>query len=217
MKQPTSDGAALERARADLKAAFEDIDRLASGQRELESQLAARFVEVAALTRIAQRAEDERDVAVEAQKLAIQRAENDRDAAVEARESALGEAAATRAELGAATAAFATEGAALRAEIDGLRQTAARRYHVAVLTIIDSAPWRWLPGRLRAAALAPLLRRTGLIDEEWYVSQHADVAARGLDPVRHFIAYGAKEGRSPNRDAAVDNGGDRVDRTKTDL
>lgn len=168
MKQPTSDAAALERARADLKAAFEDIDRLASGQRELESQLAARFVEVAALTRIAQRAEDERDTAVEAQKLAV------------------------------------------------------RRLRASVLAAFETAPWRWLPARMRAAIFAPLVRATGLLDEEWYARQYGDVAARGIDPVRHFIIYGAREGRFPNPDAAsvdgnsVAKGGEGPGRAKTD-
>jgi len=168
MKQPTSDAAALERARADLKAAFEDIDRLASGQRELESQLAARFVEVAALTRIAQRAEDERDTAVEAQKLAV------------------------------------------------------RRLRASVLAAFETAPWRWLPARMRASVFAPLVRATGLLDEEWYARQYGDVAARGIDPVRHFIIYGAREGRLPNPDAAsadgnsVAEGGEGPGRAKTD-
>lgn len=167
MKQPTKDAAVLQRVRADLASAFEEVDRLAAEKRELESQLAARFVEVAALTRIATRAEDERDAAVEA---------------------------------------LNTEVTRLRAAMDGMRQAAARRYQAAILAVVDAAPWRWLPGRLRAFALSPLLRRTGLLDENWYASQYEDVAAGGHDPVRHFIAYGAKEGRSSNQDAVLTNG-----------
>lgn len=176
MKQPTKETAALQRARADLTSAFEDVDRLAAEKRELESQLAARFVEVAALTRIARLAEDERDAAV-------------------------GQSESLSAEL-----------VGLRATVDGLRQEAARRYQAAILAVVGAAPWRWLPGRMRAAALSPLVRRTGLLDEQWYVGRYGDVAASGFDPVRHFIAYGAKEGRLPNPDTAAASG-DGADRT----
>ena len=37
-----------------------------------------------------------------------------------------------------------------------------------------------------------------LIDRNWYVSQYPDVAASGMDPVFHYVAYGAYEGRNPN-------------------
>ena len=37
-----------------------------------------------------------------------------------------------------------------------------------------------------------------LIDPNWYVSQYPDVAASGMDPVFHYVAYGAYEGRNPN-------------------
>ncbi len=37
-----------------------------------------------------------------------------------------------------------------------------------------------------------------LIDPEWYGTKHADVRRAGLDPVQHYIQYGAAEGRDPN-------------------
>ena len=37
-----------------------------------------------------------------------------------------------------------------------------------------------------------------LFDTDWYRSQYPDVAAAGLDPIRHFFDNGAREGRNPN-------------------
>jgi len=70
------------------------------------------------------------------------------------------------------------------------------------MAIAQGTPWRWLPRRLRAVVLSPLVRRTGLFDEEWYLSRYQDVSSRRIDPVRHFIGHGLLEGRSPNPDAA---------------
>ena len=37
-----------------------------------------------------------------------------------------------------------------------------------------------------------------LFDTDWYLSEYPDVAAAGLDPIRHFFDNGAQEGRNPN-------------------
>ncbi len=37
-----------------------------------------------------------------------------------------------------------------------------------------------------------------LFDTDWYRSEYPDVAAAGLDPIRHFFDNGAREGRQPN-------------------
>ena len=37
-----------------------------------------------------------------------------------------------------------------------------------------------------------------LFDTDWYRTQYPDVAAAGLDPIRHFFDNGAREGRNPN-------------------
>ncbi len=39
----------------------------------------------------------------------------------------------------------------------------------------------------------------GFFDADWYQSRYPDVAASGLEPLHHFIYYGAAEGRDPNR------------------
>ncbi|MGA3005574.1 MAG: glycosyltransferase [Acetobacteraceae bacterium] len=38
-----------------------------------------------------------------------------------------------------------------------------------------------------------------LVDPVWYRARHRDVAASGIDPLRHFIATGLHERRDPNR------------------
>ena len=55
------------------------------------------------------------------------------------------------------------------------------------------------PAPSATAALAETLRRSGLVDGEWYNRTYPDVAAAGLDPVEHYVASGASEGRNPNR------------------
>ena len=76
------------------------------------------------------------------------------------------------------------------------------------LTAIDAAP----PATdtappIKAAATKPALTSvTGspiqaislLFDPEWYLATYPDVAAAGLDPIRHFFEDGAREGRDPN-------------------
>ena len=54
----------------------------------------------------------------------------------------------------------------------------------------------WKPLRLRRQAAA--LRNSGIFDADWYLRQYADVANAGIDPLRHYVEFGAKEGRVPN-------------------
>ena len=58
----------------------------------------------------------------------------------------------------------------------------------------------------RSVSLQPLrdwravrtIARSGLFDREWYLKSYPDVVARGIDPVRHYVAYGASERRDPS-------------------
>ena len=59
---------------------------------------------------------------------------------------------------------------------------------------------------LRTRSRAPLrdwratraIARSGLFDRDWYIMTNPDVAAFGIDPVRHYVAFGAREGRDPS-------------------
>lgn len=38
-----------------------------------------------------------------------------------------------------------------------------------------------------------------VFDKEWYLETYRDVAEDGIDPIKHYISIGYKEGRNPNR------------------
>ncbi|MCF8104309.1 MAG: glycosyltransferase [Desulfohalobiaceae bacterium] len=41
------------------------------------------------------------------------------------------------------------------------------------------------------------VRKSGLIDETWYLQHYPDVAAAGMDPVEHYLRHGIEDGRDP--------------------
>jgi glycosyltransferase involved in cell wall biosynthesis len=43
-----------------------------------------------------------------------------------------------------------------------------------------------------------LLKLSGLIDADWYLDKYPDVRESGLDPVEHYLFYGALDPRDPN-------------------
>ncbi len=45
---------------------------------------------------------------------------------------------------------------------------------------------------------AQTIRATGLFDDEFYLRSYPDVAADEVDPLLHYLMYGASEGRWPN-------------------
>lgn len=45
-----------------------------------------------------------------------------------------------------------------------------------------------------------LLARSPLFDRKWYLSHNEDIARSGVDPLLHYLMYGASEGRSPSAD-----------------
>jgi hypothetical protein len=84
-----------------------------------------------------------------------------------------------------------------RIEAERLRQAAASAVgRAAGLLGGRSTSSVWKPIRLRRQAAA--LRNSGIFDAEWYLRQYADVADAGIDPLRHYVEVGAKEGRVPN-------------------
>ncbi|MBX3491400.1 MAG: glycosyltransferase [Parvibaculum sp.] len=44
---------------------------------------------------------------------------------------------------------------------------------------------------------AVIVAESDLFDVEWYKAAYPDVAASGADPIMHYLAYGAREGRDP--------------------
>ncbi len=43
-----------------------------------------------------------------------------------------------------------------------------------------------------------LLQQSGLFDATYYLTQNPDVKNRGVDPAKHYLMYGGKEGRQPS-------------------
>jgi hypothetical protein len=42
------------------------------------------------------------------------------------------------------------------------------------------------------------IAQSSLFDKEWYLRNNPDVAASGIDPIRHYVLCGASEGRDPS-------------------
>jgi len=47
---------------------------------------------------------------------------------------------------------------------------------------------------------ARIIRRSGRFDVEYYLHENTDVARDGMDPIRHYLVHGAREGRNPAAD-----------------
>lgn len=45
---------------------------------------------------------------------------------------------------------------------------------------------------------ADLIRQSGLFNEDWYLKSYPDVADSGIDPILHYLEFGAKECRNPS-------------------
>ena len=42
------------------------------------------------------------------------------------------------------------------------------------------------------------LQHSGILDAEWYLRKHPDVKQSDVDPLQHYVEFGAHEGREPN-------------------
>ena len=45
---------------------------------------------------------------------------------------------------------------------------------------------------------ATVIAGSTLFDSDWYLTRYPDVAANGLDPLRHYVEFGWREGRDPS-------------------
>lgn len=43
-----------------------------------------------------------------------------------------------------------------------------------------------------------LIQHSALFDRQWYVSEYGDVRRSGVDPIKHYLSFGAAEGRNPS-------------------
>src|SRR6266478_5757059 len=66
--------------------------------------------------------------------------------------------------------------------------------------------WHRLAARIRPSRKSPdpvdrdaaVILASGLFDSSWYLAENPDVAAAGMDPVKHYMLHGWKEGRDPS-------------------
>lgn len=105
-----------------------------------------------------------------------------------------------------------TKASHLRTQFRGLRKD----YHSAALAWQQQTTHLYLPAnpserpfavppvmcrgnaQLRAHNVQLWLEQQGLFDAAWYLRRYPDIAAAGVNPLQHFIAHGATEGRDPN-------------------
>ncbi len=82
---------------------------------------------------------------------------------------------------------------------EALARVAGGEVRRAITGMLGGGKWPSILRRLQVRRQAKWLQRSGLFDGKWYLAQNADVAEAGADPARHYIEYGAAEGREPNR------------------
>lgn len=68
----------------------------------------------------------------------------------------------------------------------------------AAASVGEGAPAEAPPQVIRSIAGTVIDPMSLLFDTDWYRVEYPDVAAAGLDPIRHFFDNGAREGRNPN-------------------
>lgn len=59
----------------------------------------------------------------------------------------------------------------------------------------NAGRWRFMSRRWHAQRLHKHLAKRGLFDAQSYLDRYPDIAADGMDPVRHYILHGISEGR----------------------
>ncbi len=61
--------------------------------------------------------------------------------------------------------------------------------------------WKTKPSRLHYR----LIKKSKYFDKNWYLAQNNDVKISGVDPIRHYLNIGWKEGRNPGPDFNTNN------------
>lgn len=75
-----------------------------------------------------------------------------------------------------------------------------RRLFALLDTSLDAAG---LPRRFEVREDVKLVRQSDYMDADFYLDRNPEVSRAGLDPAKHFVLYGWKEGRSPSAGFSV--------------
>lgn len=85
----------------------------------------------------------------------------------------------------------------LQAVVQRVHQVAALEIGRAVKALLGGRKGGLWKKETPVSAHAKLLVDTRIVDPEWYLQRHVDVAAAGMEPALHYILHGAEEGRVP--------------------
>lgn len=75
------------------------------------------------------------------------------------------------------------------------REVAARRIPPNMLAVLRSISSPFL---FRLRRDARIIAKSGLFDAAWYLKENPDIAASKIDPLQHYVRFGAAEGRNPH-------------------
>ncbi len=85
----------------------------------------------------------------------------------------------------------------------------AEKVRQATLELLKPRSRGWLANKLHLHSVFNLFRKgeilrqreiilaAGIFDQDWYLAENRDVALSGVDPLQHYLTYGALEGRAP--------------------
>lgn len=83
----------------------------------------------------------------------------------------------------------------LQQRVDTLQKAAAAEIGRIVKLLLPARKKRMWSRTSLLSEQVHLLVASNIIDPEWYLSQHVDVAAACIDPAYHYVMHGAEEGR----------------------
>lgn len=68
----------------------------------------------------------------------------------------------------------------------------------AVSCVLNAIPYPVWPFTSKSKLKVKVISDSGIFDSEWYLNNNKDVLDAGIDPIIHYVEFGAYEGRSPS-------------------
>lgn len=171
-----------EKYAEDLARLKNDNTRLAAAKTQLEAQLVATRTTHEARVRELEEQVRSRDIQHKVEREEVSRLRTAREAEL------LGK-------LDAAT----SEILRMQQIVTDLHRTAGEEIGRAIKVLIASERSGFLAKKMPILARAKLLVDKEIVEPDWYLERHPDVAAAGMDPALHYLLHGAEEGRIPRR------------------
>jgi len=87
----------------------------------------------------------------------------------------------------------------LNSELEQLHQHQTLGYRIkAPLRLARAVMHKLSPKRWRLGKYRKLIQNSELFDADWYLEQYPDVKSKRVDPAKHYLLFGGKEGRAPS-------------------